>query len=88
MTTQRLTFPELFGLPTVVDLRTAARAVGISTTTAYRLAGANRFPCPILRIGWRYQVPTSTLMKAIGIDQADIHRSDVERGVTFAQGDS
>ena len=85
MTEARLTFPELFQLPTVVDLRTAARAVGVSTNTAYKLISRDRFPCPVLRPGWRYQVPTAGLMKALGIDQQAVNLDDVHRGAGFAE---
>jgi hypothetical protein len=81
----RLTFPELFALPTVVDMRTAARAIGISTDTAYKMVHTNRFPCPVLRPGWRYQIPTAALMRALHIDASAVHLDDVHRGATFAR---
>jgi hypothetical protein len=85
MTGRPLTFPELFALPTVVDLRTAARAVGISIGTAYKMVYANRFPCPVMRLGWRYQVSTAALMKALDIDRPAVHLDDVHRGAAFAR---
>ena len=83
--TRGLTFPELFALPTVTDLRTAASAVGVSTNTAYKLVGTGRFPCPVMRLGWRYQVSTTALMKALGIDQPQVRLDDVRRGLEFAR---
>jgi hypothetical protein len=52
-----LTFPELFALPVTVDLTTAARALGISKNTAYRLISRNAFPCTITRPTHRYRIP-------------------------------
>ncbi|MFJ6664246.1 helix-turn-helix domain-containing protein [Streptomyces sp. NPDC091383] len=63
-----VSFTEMFDLPVAVDLRTAARALGIGSTTAYRLIGKDEFPCPILRVGGRYRIPTTELMRALGID--------------------
>lgn len=85
MTSRRLTFPELFELPTVVDLRTAAKAVGISINTAYKLVHAERFPCRVMRLGWRYQVSTAALMAALDVNGPAVHPGDVRRGATFAK---
>ena len=84
MTKRQLTFPELFELPTVVDLKTAASAVGISIGTAYKLVHAQRFPCRVMRLGWRYQVPTAALMTALGVDSCAVNPDDVRRGAAFA----
>ncbi|PJN27032.1 helix-turn-helix domain-containing protein [Kitasatospora sp. CB02891] len=64
-----LSFMEAFDLPVVVNVPTAARALGICLTTAYRLAREDVFPCKILRIGNKYRVPTLELMRAIGMDE-------------------
>ncbi|WP_239335036.1 DNA-binding protein [Frankia sp. CiP3] len=85
MTGRRLTFPELFDLPTVVDLTTAARAVGVSINTAYKLVHAQQFPCPVMRLGWRYQVSTAGLLHALGIDESRVCLDDVQRGASFAR---
>jgi predicted DNA-binding transcriptional regulator AlpA len=63
-----LTFEELNALPTVVDLMTAARALGIGRTTAYQLAKAGQFPVRIIRVGSNYHVPTAELMKTLGVE--------------------
>lgn len=44
-------------LPTVVDLMTAARALGIGRTKAYQLAHDGQFPCRIIRVGTNYNIP-------------------------------
>ncbi|MFF3003876.1 helix-turn-helix domain-containing protein [Kitasatospora sp. NPDC057940] len=69
----QLSFMEAFNLPVVVDVPTAARALGICLTTAYRLARQDAFPCKILRIGTRYRVPTVELMRAIGVDERAVY---------------
>jgi excisionase family DNA binding protein len=79
-----LTFPELFGLPTVVDLATAARAVGIHVNTAYKLVKRGEFPCTVLRPGYRYRVPTTSLMKALEIEQMPVYLDDADQGAEFA----
>jgi hypothetical protein len=84
VTKRQLTFPELFELPTVVDLRTAASAVGVSIGTAYKLVHAQRFPCQVMRLGWRYQVPTAGLMAALGVSNGAVNPDDVRRGAAFA----
>ncbi|MFJ3626483.1 helix-turn-helix domain-containing protein [Streptomyces albidoflavus] len=68
-----LSFVEAFDLPVTVDVPTAARALGICVTTAYRLARRDAFPCKVLRIGKRYRVPTIELMRAIGVDERAVY---------------
>lgn len=63
---QSLTFDELYALPSVVDLMTAARALGIGRTRAYRLAHDDQFPVRIIRIGTNYHIPTADLLKVLG----------------------
>jgi hypothetical protein len=64
---QPLTFGELHALPTVVDLMTAARALGIGRTKAYHLAHADQFPCRIIRVGTNYHIPTADLLRLLGV---------------------
>jgi excisionase family DNA binding protein len=61
-----LTFDQLYALPTVVDLMTAARALGIGRSKAYKLAHDGQFPCRILRVGTHYHVPTAELLRVLG----------------------
>ncbi|MEU5162042.1 helix-turn-helix domain-containing protein [Streptomyces sp. NPDC020875] len=68
-----LGFTELFDLPVAVDLRTAARALGICTTTGYRLIRRDEFPCTVLRIGGRYLIPTMPLMRVLGIEDLPMY---------------
>ena len=64
---QPLTFEQLNALPTTTDLITAARALRIGRTKAYELAKAGEFPVRIIRVGAGYHVPTSELLKVLGV---------------------
>lgn len=74
----RLSFTEMFDLPVVVDLRTASRALGIGSTTAYRLIRKNEFPCLVLRVGGRYRIPTTELMRALGIEDRPLYSVELD----------
>lgn len=65
---RQLSLAEIAELPATVDLATAGRAVGIGRTTAHKLARAGQFPCPVLRIGGVYRVPTAGLLTLLGIE--------------------
>ncbi|MDF5754843.1 helix-turn-helix domain-containing protein [Spongiactinospora sp. TRM90649] len=56
-------------LPAVVPLLLAARALGLSRNTAYRLVQRDEFPCRVIRVGDTYRVPTSELLCLIGVDR-------------------
>lgn len=85
---QSLTFRELYTLPTVVDLMTAARALGIGRTKAYQLAHADQFPCRIIRVGTNYHVPTSDLLRLLGVTPVPLPRETTENQNTHARLDS
>ncbi|GLZ37847.1 helix-turn-helix domain-containing protein [Actinokineospora sp. NBRC 105648] len=65
-----LTFGDLAALPVTVDLMTAARTLGIGRTTAYAMARAEEFPCPLIRVGGSYRVPTAGLLRLLGLEPA------------------
>ncbi len=67
MVTQALTLAEVAGLPSVTDLVTAGRALGIGRTKAYDLARAGQFPCPVIRVGSSWLVPTAGLLVVLGL---------------------
>jgi len=67
LVTQALTLAEVAGLPAVTDLVTAGRALGIGRTTAYELARAGQFPCPVIRAGTTWRVPTAGLLALLGL---------------------
>lgn len=61
------TFAEIAALPVMVDLLTAGRMLGIGRTTAYKLARDGEFPCPVVRVGGVYKVPTVGLLRLLGL---------------------
>lgn len=67
MTAQALTLAEIAELPAVTDLVTAGQALGIGRTRAYELARAGQFPCPVIRSGRIWLVPTAGLLAVLGL---------------------
>ena len=67
MVTRALTLAEIAGLPAVTDLVTAGRALGLGRTKAYELARAGQFPCPVIRAGRTWLVPTAGLLTILGL---------------------
>lgn len=65
-----MSLDEIAALPTVLDLLTAARALGIGRTTAYALARADEFPCPVIRVGGVYRVPTAGLLRLLELSES------------------
>ncbi|GAA2141188.1 helix-turn-helix transcriptional regulator [Actinomadura napierensis] len=65
---QTMKYADLAELPTVIDITTAARALGLSRTYAYHLAKHGDFPCKIIRIGTCYRVPTAALRALLDAD--------------------
>jgi hypothetical protein len=61
----RIPWPE--DEPTVPLWPDAARAFSIGRSQAYALASSDDFPCPVLRIGSRWRVPTAALRGALGL---------------------
>lgn len=66
---QPMKYSELADLPTVVDITTAARALGLSRSYAYYLAKHDKFPCKVIRIGTCYRVPASALCALLSPDE-------------------
>jgi excisionase family DNA binding protein len=69
---ETLKYTDLANLPSVVDVMTAARALGLSRTYAYDLAKRGEFPCRVIRIGTAYRVPTADLLKLLGTSPPDV----------------
>jgi len=65
--TRVLTLAEVTALPAVTDLVTAGRALGLGRTRAYELARAGQFPCPVIRAGGSWRVPTAGLLTVLGL---------------------
>ncbi|MEV7012676.1 helix-turn-helix domain-containing protein [Streptosporangium sp. NPDC051022] len=62
-----MTIAEVQALPAVVPLLTAARALGLSRNSAYRLVKAGEFPCRVIQAGGTYRVPTSEILRILGL---------------------
>ena len=75
---QPLTFDQLYALPTVVDLMTAARALGIGRTKAYQLAHADQLPVRSIRVGTNNHIPTAELIKILGAPPVPPPRTSTE----------
>jgi predicted site-specific integrase-resolvase len=58
---------EVAALPVVVDLVTAAHALGMGRTSAYEAARRGDFPVPVMRVGRRYRVVTAHLQALLGV---------------------
>jgi hypothetical protein len=54
-------------LPASVSLLDAARALGIGRTSAYNLARQGQFPCPLIKVGALYRVPTAGLLRLLAL---------------------
>ena len=67
MVTQALTLAEIAELPAVTGLVTAGRALGLGRTKAYELARAGQFPCPVIRVGSSWLVPSAGLLAVLGL---------------------
>ncbi|OKJ34549.1 hypothetical protein AMK22_18570 [Streptomyces sp. CB01580] len=76
----------VFGLPAHVDLRTAAKALGLSRTTAYRGARTGAFPCRLCKEGRVYVVRLADIMRGLGIHDVRVRHDDIEAGARFAAG--
>jgi len=69
---------EAFGdQPPTFSVPQAARYLGISRATAYRLAATGDLPVPVLRIGHSYRIPTAPLFELLRLPTAD--RDDVRQ---------
>lgn len=68
--TRALTGSEVLALPAMVDVGTAARALNIGRTTAYQLVRTDSFPCPVIKIGGAWRVPSAGLRRLLGLDDA------------------
>ena len=55
------------GLPVVLDVPSAGPLLGIGRTRAYRLAASGGFPCPVLRVGGTWRVPTAGVLAVLGL---------------------
>ncbi|GAB3589405.1 hypothetical protein GCM10027446_01670 [Angustibacter peucedani] len=66
-----VTRDELLALPPVIDLPTAADALGIGRSAAYELVRLGQWPTPVVRLGRLIRVPTAFLHELLGLTAAD-----------------
>ena len=59
---------QVLALPVVVDLVTAGSVLGMGRSSAYEQARAGTFPVPVLKVGCRYRVVTSQIVRLLGLD--------------------
>jgi excisionase family DNA binding protein len=67
LTPRRLTQAELRDLPAVVDVPTAAAALGIGRSAAYELIREGRWPTPVVRLGKLIRIPTASLLDVLRV---------------------
>lgn len=60
-----MTADEVRALPAVVDLETAARALGLGRSAAYELVRTGSWPTPVLRLGRLIKVPSAPLLELL-----------------------
>lgn len=77
--TTPITIAQLRTLPAAVDLMTAARALGLGRTKAYELTKQDQFPCPVIRIGDIYRIPTAGLLELLGVPVGSVTEPDFAR---------
>lgn len=85
---EAVAFSTVFGLPAEVEMRMAADALSLGLGTAYRRARNGEFPCPLRKVGCRYVVRLTDLMRALGIQDVLVHYDDFEAGARVARGRS
>ncbi len=62
-----MTRDELLALPPVIDLPTAADALGIGRSAAYELVRIGQWPTPVIRLGRLIRIPTASLHLLVGL---------------------
>ncbi len=67
---------ELDALPTVVDVPTAARVLGLSRTAAYELIRVGGWPTPVFRLGRLIRIPTAPMLSLLGVEAPMAQRTD------------
>lgn len=61
------TVDRIRALGAVTDVATAGAIFGMSRSSAYELARADRLPVPVLRVGSRYRVSVTAILTALGV---------------------
>ncbi len=58
---------ELAALPPLVDVPTAARALGIGRSFAYHLVRSGAWPTTVIRLGTVVRIPTAALVRLMEV---------------------
>lgn len=67
METRRPSLEEVRGWPPTVNVRDAARALGVSGAHAYAMIRLGRFPARVITMGERLKVVTSSLVELLEV---------------------
>lgn len=62
------TLAEIRMWPATVDVRQAALALGIATSTAYEWIKIGEFPVPVISVRHRHRVPTAGLIRLLSAE--------------------
>lgn len=62
------TLEELRAMPALLGIDEAAAALRMSRNSAYRLVKCGEFPVPVMRLGLKYKVRTSDLVRYVAGD--------------------
>ena len=62
-----MTHDELLALPSVLDVLTAGRVLGIGRSLAYELVRTGAWPTTVLRIGKLIKIPTAPLLRLLDL---------------------
>ena len=65
-----MTADEVRALPAVIDLSTAARALGLGRSAAYELVRTGGWPTPVLLLGRLIKVPSRPLVELLGLSDS------------------
>lgn len=66
-----MTADEVRALPAVVDLPTAARALGVGRSAAYELVRVGAWPTPVVRMGKLIKIPSAPLVALLGLSTSE-----------------
>ena len=69
-----MTRDELLALPSVLDVPTAGRVLGIGRSLAYELVRAGAWPTTALRVGKLIRIPSALLLRLV--DEGPLRQPD------------
>ncbi len=59
-------FPDATETP-LLTIDELSKVLRISKTKAYEMAKTDRLPCPVVKVGSSYRIPTASLMRALRV---------------------